>query len=173
MTPNGSGGLFGTQPFNVLDIAIDGSGAINGEFFEIDQSNFTNFTALSGPGGDVEGLAFGGSGTIFGLEDGGDLLSYDIGTDTWSTIGNTGIDFDQIGLAFASDLGVLFAVGNQDSNLYSINPLTAASTLIGDTGIGSGGGLAYVQAVPLPAPIFFLLSGLIGLTAVGRARARA
>lgn len=157
--------LYGSKPFAFLEINADGSGfaevgstgieglaydgtnvygSINGSFFLVDPTTGGNAGDLAAPGGDVEGLAFcARDGYIYGLADGGDLSYYDIGTDLWTLVGNTGVDFDQIGLA-CDPAGNLYAKGDQNSMLYKINRANAATTVIGDTGIADGGGLAFV-----------------------------
>lgn len=180
--------LYGSQWFNILEINADGTGfttlgpadaeglgfdpttgilygAINGEFFSIDTTSGTINTNLASPGADVEGLDYG-NGVIYGLAAGGALFSYNIGGNSWLLIGNTGINFDQVGLAFDSELGILYAKGNQNSLLYSIDPTTAAATVIGDTGIANGGGLAFVaDSAPVPEPTSVL--SLLTLGALG------
>ena len=188
--------LWGSRWQVLLDINADGSGAteiggpgmeglafnpnsgilyysFNGDFGTVNTGT-GDVSTLAAPGGDVEGLAYGGGNTIFGLAAGGILRSYDIGTNMWSVIGNTGVDFDQIGLAYDPLQDVLFAIGDQDPFLYSIDPANAAATQIGDTGFGddSGGGLAFItQQVRLPEPGTLALFGL-GLAGLGFAMRR-
>ena len=169
LSPSSTPGvLFGSQPFALLEIQADGSGAaaiggdvqeglafdastgtlygaINNQFRTIDPATGSNSATLAAPGGDVEGIAFGNGG-VYGIISGSvvtDLLFYDPGTDSWTTIGSTGITWDQAGLAYDPGTDTLYAKGDQDSNLYSIDPATGAATLIGDTGIANGGGLAF------------------------------
>lgn len=197
LTPSGSPGiLYGTTWTELVHINADGSGfvdvgpigqeglaydptsgilygAINGSFGSFDPANGNLVASLAAPGGDVEGLAYF-NGLIYGLADGGLLRSYDIATNTWSLIGDTGVAFDQIGLAYDTELGVLYAVGAQDSNLYQIDPATAAATVIGSTGLDdAGGGLAFVGAAAIPEPGTLALLGLaLGALALRRPRAR-
>lgn len=200
-----AGQLFGSQPFGLGRINTDGSGAsyvgsggiegleyvaatgtlygaINGQFFTVNQSTGAILVNLASPPGaagpaDVEGLAYGG-GYIYGLAGSagprGDLYRYNIGADSWAFVGNAGILFDLPGLAYDPIMGWLYAIGSQDSNLYRIDPATAAATLIGPTGLGPiGGGLAYVEtAIPEPGGWLLALAGLAAITVLRR-RARA
>ena len=182
--------LFGSEPFGLLRVAIDGSGetiiggdtqeglafdpntgtvygALNGVFSTIDPTTGLNTATLSPPGQDVEGMAWGDGG-VYALPstDNADLLFYNPANDSWSVIGNTGISWDSTGLAFDPSTRTLFALGDQDSNLYRINPDTAATTVIGNTGIAAGGGLAFIgSALPesVPVPVNSM-TGLIVLT---------
>lgn len=164
------GVLWGSKPFDMLAISKDGSGAavignavaegltynpdngklygaINGEFFEVSTGDFTTLTPLAAPGNDIEGLAYAGGGLIYGLSSfsgpRGYLYSYDIGSDTWTEIGFTGVEFSEAGLAYDAASDLLYAKGDQDSILYAIDPSDATATPIGDTGIAEGGGLTF------------------------------
>lgn len=187
------GTLWASRPYGIARVNTDGSGAayipdstvaegleyadgtlygaINGEFFTIDTTTGLIATTLAAPDADVEGLAYG-NGVIYGLAGFsgpmGNLYKYDIGLDSWSLIGFTGVEFNLPGLAFDGDLGILYAIGSQDNNLYWIDPATAAATAIGPTMLTSitGGGLAYQgdTTVPEPAACGLIGAALIGLT---------
>lgn len=172
LAPSASPGiLFGTQWAQLLEIQADGSGsvviggdgqeglafdpatgtlygAINGSFRTVDPATGLNQTALAAPpgGADVEGIAWGNGGVYAIARFDTNLYFYDPGSDSWSTIGSTGITWDLAGLAFDPGTNTLYAKGSQDSNLYSIDPATGAATVIGDTGIANGGGLAFLGA---------------------------
>ena len=171
------GVLFGTQWSQLLEIQADGSGsaviggdgqeglafdpatgtlygAINGSFRTVDPATGLNQTTLAAPPGnaDVEGIAWGNGGVYAIARFDTSLYFYDPGSDSWSTIGSTGITWDLAGLAFDPGTNTLYAKGSQDPNLYSINPATGAATLIGDTGIAAGGGLAFVGAGIIAGP---------------------
>jgi len=55
--------------------------------------------------------------------------------------------------------GMFGAKGSGDTNLYRINPVTAAVTVVGNTGITDGGGLAFT---PEPSSALALLAALAG-----------
>ena len=122
-------------------------GAINGAFFEIDTTTGNVGASLAAAPGDIEGIAFGHGG-VFGLEGwaGSDtrLWFYDPSTNSWSVVGDTGIDWNLVGLAYDPGGDVLYAKGSQDSFLYRIDPSNGATSMIGDTGRVDGGGLAWL-----------------------------
>lgn len=70
------------------------------------------------------------------------------------------------GLDFSA--GLLYGVGS-DGQLYSVNAVSGAASLIGDTGNQFYVGLAIAPGVVVPAPAAFLLFGL-GAFALGIAR---
>jgi hypothetical protein len=129
-----AGQLFGSEPFGLGRINTDGSGAsyvgsegiegleyvaatgtlygaINGQFFTLNQSTGAILVNLASPGADVEGLAYGG-GYIYGLAGWsgprGDLYRYDIGANSWAFVGNAGILFNEPGLAYDPIMGWLY-----------------------------------------------------------------
>lgn len=161
--------LLGSNPNGVVTINADGSGATQignlliealamdtgtgilygaqgANFFTVNIATGTNSGALASPGGDVEGLAFNGAGKIFGVDSTGNaLLSYDIAGNAWTPVGPLGIDVDNVGFAFDPAGGVLYLKGLQDTNLYRVNPATGTATVVGNTGIAAGGGLALID----------------------------
>ena len=75
-----------------------------------------------------------------------DLMFYNPNTDDWSIIGKTGIyQWQNVGLAFDTEKNVLYAKRDGDTLLYEIDVSTAVVTVLGDTGIEYGGGLAFVN----------------------------
>jgi len=108
---------------------------------------------------DIEGLAFDpDTRTLYGLARGFDThpddyqdlyaLEVDAPITGWRAVGSTGGLWASAGLAFDLEDRVLYALGRQDDpgGLYLIDPLTAATSKIGDTGLPSAaGGLAWVQ----------------------------
>jgi hypothetical protein len=174
--------LFGSKYAGLLLINADGSGAsglgstgyealafdpttgtlyggINGNLTTVNQSTGGVLATLAAPGTDVEGLTYGGNGKLYGLAGNGGsprgrLLAYDIASNTWSTVGDSSILFDLPGLAWDPFQNVLYAKGSQDTNLYRIDPATAATTVVGNTGIAQGGGLAFVAFPSLGGTVF-------------------
>lgn len=183
--------LFGSQPSGIVGISANGAGStklgdavteglaydpgtdtlygtVNGEFFTIDSTNGEEAMKLASPGADIEGLAYG-NGLVYGLAGfsgpRGNLYSYSPLTDIWSFIAYTGVPFNLPGLAYDPIANVLYAKGSQDTFLYQIDPSTGVASVIGDTGIVNGGGLAYVASAPaVPEPTSM---ALFGLTALG------
>ena len=122
-------------------------GAINGSFFTIDTVTGLMLASLPPPPGDVEGIAVGNGG-VYGLIGfaGNDtnLHFYSFATSAWNVVGDTGIDWDLVGLAYDPSGNRLYAKGFQSSLLYRIDPATGATTVVGDTGLAQGGGLAWL-----------------------------
>jgi hypothetical protein len=112
----------------------------------------------------VEGLAYA-NGFIYGLAGfggpRGDLYRYSIIANAWTFVGDTGIEFNETGLAYDPVLNTLYAIGSQDGNLYRVNPANAFTQLIGPTGLGAlGGGLAFVPVIPEPTSMSLWVLGL-------------
>lgn len=170
--------LYGSKPSGILHIAADGSGAttlgaevmealaynprngvtyaaLNGVFFTVNTATGTKINNLAAPGFDVEGLAADPmNNVIYGIGDGTNLVKFDVGLGSWSVVGNTGLTWDNAGLAYDPIGGYLYAVSTTTgANLYLINPATAVPSLVGPTGIAgsSSGGLAFV-----PAPLTYV-----------------
>ncbi|MHC4129847.1 MAG: hypothetical protein ACYSUA_17115 [Planctomycetota bacterium] len=116
------------------------------QFFTMDPADGTILNALPSPGVDLEGLAFGNGGVyaIAGEDLSTNLYFFDIGQNLWTIVGPTGVVWDEAGLAYNATENVLYAKGEEDTRLFRINPNTGASTVVGDTGIHEGGGLAWV-----------------------------
>jgi hypothetical protein len=168
--PNGT--LLGSTFPQIVRIARDGSGVTdlvgnegaealawnsangllygcwNADFYNMDVATGVRIATLPTAPADVEGLAADGSrNVIYGIGDHTNLFKYDVATATWSTVGNTGINWNQGGLAFDAETRTLYAVGvGGGVNLYKINPDTAAPTVVGPLGISGvvNGGLAFV-----------------------------
>ena len=77
--------------------------------------------------------------SLWGLDGSGDLYLYDVESDTWTLVGNTGIDGNDAGLAYSPSAGLLYAI-DENGILYSIDPSDASTTTIGDTGLTSTDG---------------------------------
>lgn len=181
--------LYGSSWTDMLHINSDGSGAtsvgqvfaegmawdsnakalycsINGDFFTADPNTGARLSNPALPNADIEGLAYGNGG-IYGLPRGEDrLYFYDIGSNSWSIIGNTGVNWDLAGLAYDPSTKTLYGKGAQDTLLWGIDPFTAQATKIGDTGFAEGGGLGYI----VPAPGAGAVIGLGGLLVARRRR---
>jgi len=162
--------LLGSTYSQIAEIATDGSGAtvfggsaqaeglamhigtgvlfsaINAEFRTLDASSGVVLTALAPPPADIEGLGVDPNSdvlyTVARLEM--DFFVYNIGTNTWSTIGSTGVSWINPGLAFDHLNNVAYATDGDSDSLYRIDPATGAATLVGPLGTGAGGGLAFV-----------------------------
>ncbi len=115
---------------------------------------------LSPPGVDLEGLACDPvAGRLYGLGDSGSLWAYDVAGGSWSTVGDTGLVWDDAGLAWDPTRGLLYALAaGQGDALYRLDPATAAASLVGPLGLAPphGGGLAVLPSwrLPLPRPVF-------------------
>jgi uncharacterized protein YjiK len=190
--------LFGSTYSDIASINADGSGAtvlpnsasaeglaydpttdtlygiINTSYFTIDTTTGAIDNFLTSPGLDLEGLAWAPGGIIYGLGGfgllNGPLHRYDIGTDSWSFIGNTGVNFSENGLAYDPITNTLYGIGEQDPNLYRIDPLTANTTIVGSAGLNeTGGGLAFIP-VPEPASGLLVALALASVGAFGQRR---
>jgi DNA-binding beta-propeller fold protein YncE len=164
--------LYGSVPFGLTHISTFGGGvtthgsegieglafdyhssnlfaAINGNFLRIHPVTGANIQSLPAPGDDVEGLAYDSGRQIYGIGSNNDvLMAYDIPTMSWRTIGSLGFGVDDCGLAYDPVSRRLFLKSQGDTFLYRVDPDTAQPTLIGDTGITRGGGLAFAFATP-------------------------
>ena len=124
-------------------------GAINGEFFTIDKTTGDKIADLNAAPFDVEGLAVETStGRVFGIGDSTLLVVYDPATTLWTEVGDTGLNWNLGGLAYDPYKNVLYVCGQtQGNDLYTLNPGTAAATLVGDSGVTLQGGLAFAPDV--------------------------
>ena len=114
-----------------------------------------------------------------------DFVAVDLATGAAMTIGPSGVilgrSLKYSGLAFDAD-GTLLSLGSLDAAsgaLYSIDTLNGAATSLSGTGLpyatgpihfGVDGGLTFAPtaAVPLPADVWLLGSGLLGLVGMAR-----
>ena len=138
------------NPFSYDGLAYDSSrnilyGTNGNDFYSINPNTGEPISNLSSPFSSLHGLAFGNEG-VYGLGSNKDLMFYNPNTDDWSVIGDTGIwSWDNVGLAFDTEKNVLYAKRDGDTLLYEIDVSTAVVTVLGDTGIQYGGGLAFVN----------------------------
>jgi len=142
------------------------------------------FSQLADPPEESEALAADpDKNLIYALErdDNGDLMVYDIATNTWSVVGPTEVaNGTQAGLAFDPTANVLFAA-DKDGGLYRINPLNGATIFIGETGIDEALGLTFVprpvSAIPTLSEWGLIamvgLFVLVGIWAITRKKAEA
>jgi hypothetical protein len=128
-------------------------GAINAGFFEADPDTGVPVAELPSPGFDVEGIAADPvHNRVFGIGDGTELRVYQVDTRTWSTVADTGLTWNDAGLAYDPAADLLYAVSQSTgANLYQINPNTGTPKLIGPTGVSglSSGGLAFISGAPV------------------------
>lgn len=168
-----TGVLYGSRWATLLEIQVDGSaavdlggvgnealaydddagilyGCLNGDFRTINPADGTVAIALTDPGQDVEGLAVDpATGDVYGLAPGtpASLMKYDKVSNTWSTVGSTGMEMDDPGLAYHPVRKLLYALDANSASIYTIDPADATTTLVGPHGISGvgGGGLAFVR----------------------------
>lgn len=109
------------------------------------------------PPGGVSGLSFNGSGALFGstISSGAASTLIQIDPGTGALISSIGTINDGAGtalsigdLSFQPGTGILFGIesnssGGTGGRLWTISTTTAVATLVGDTGTGAGGGLAF------------------------------
>jgi hypothetical protein len=123
---------------------------------------------------EISALAFNSNGTwIAGDSLENAFATFNPGTGALNTIGNAGIDFSTAnGLDFSDASDVLYlaspaASSDPQANLYTVNPVTGAVTLIGQIGLSGDDilirGLT-VAAIPEPSSLSLLAMGglLIG-----------
>lgn len=173
------GVLLGSSPFDLVLIKTDGSGTtlIDGsptttgldydyeegtwygaqtlQFFTLNPVTWQIDQQLPTPPIMISGLAYG-DGRIYALGGSDQLAVYDIAASTWSlfpqnvNFHNSDADY---GLAYDNFQHVLYGKADGDPNLYRINPVSGASSVIGNTGIVHGGGLAFVGHRPVPRTV--------------------
>lgn len=178
LAPGAGGSLIGSTQSSLLEINTDGSGTnalgevitqglaynpslnilygvLNGDFFSINATTGNKIANLTAPTGETEALAYG-NGRVYALVPQAEsasirLQSYDPLTDQWTDIGNSGLaaTSNSHGLAYDPTSNLLYALTNS-GQLFSIDPTEGGSSLIGDTGLASGGGLAFL---PGTAPV--------------------
>jgi hypothetical protein len=114
----------------------------------------------------LNGLGFRGDGTLFAngytLDNGAShLYALNLSSGEATDIGPHGVTVGRAlkysGLAFGAD-GTMYSLGSATSStqaLYSVDPLTGAATVVGDTVIpfGVDGGLAFAPDQPAPQPV--------------------
>lgn len=119
---------------------------------------------------DVSGLAFDGSGTLFGYSKNGSLedtvVSIDPLTGAATTVGGTGLSSSSAVGALAYDGSTGAMLLSDGSALYSVDTSSGAATFIGGHGVGELSGLAFV-----PSPVSAAALALLGVGGLRRRRA--
>ncbi|MFH1599074.1 MAG: hypothetical protein ABIH12_02255, partial [Pseudomonadota bacterium] len=133
---------------NVNGYTTDVAGGVgyvadNGVFGSIDLATGV-VTLLAGPGDDMEALAVDvAAGVVYGVGNASVLRAYNIGTNTWSTIGGALPEgMDEAGLAFDPGTNTLYLL-NYTGNLFTIDPGTGVATLVGNVGFVDSVGLTW------------------------------
>ncbi len=113
-----------------------------GKLYRVDLANGTS-TEIGRIGSlDVEGLAFGLDGQLYGVSDAREsLLKIDLSTGVGTTIGNLNLNgqgsgqFNDLdfGLAITCD-GKFWLSADQSDKVWNINPTTGVASLVGPTG---------------------------------------
>lgn len=164
--------LVGSLPFGLAEIEQDGSGVtefstlvaegltyvagsdlvyaiINSSFDSVSPTTGLVVEDLTDPVDDLEGLAADeASGLIYAIGADTNLWAYDIASDAWSVVFDTGIDWNLGGLAYSDAEEVLYAIGagSDEDGVYRIDPIAQTVDLVGNTGLADKreGGLAWV-----------------------------
>jgi len=160
----GTGSLFGVRGPNDA-----GGGA--GNLYTIDRVTGVA-TLLGSTGHFFDTIAFAPDGTLYlasadrGMGPTNSHLSV-IDPTNAATIRSVATD-DFLGALAVRPDGVIFGGNGDDGELFTINPLTGAETLVGSTGLSFVGDLGF--AVPEPGTLLLFGSGLAGLAAFRRRR---
>jgi hypothetical protein len=179
-SPYGDRGLAYNRNTGILYGADDaGFGSIN-----TSTGVFAPLATPPAPTEDMECLAADpNQNAIYGVNNLGYLLRYNVGTGTWAiSESSLGFNGDDCGLAFDPNAGILYFIDGA-GDLYSINPNTFAVSLIGDTGLGPDNdfGLAFVtdsSSVAIPAMsqwgiiVFMILAGFVVMYYLRRRKSR-
>ena len=168
------GVLFGSRPMGLTHVQANGSGstpvgatpihglawdAVNGLLYgsngaifrTIDPATGAEVTNLTSAPGAVEGLAWRGTnGLIYGITTvTHQLHAYNPVTNAWALVGTPDIpNSGDFGMAWDSLRDVLYVV-DEEGVLFSVNPVSAVATRIGDITVSGApirksGGLAFV-----------------------------
>jgi hypothetical protein len=179
-----TGGIIGTfditPPVDLFaegDITFgpDGTGYISsvvgGRFVSFDLDAGTSTLIASGLPDNVDGLAFGPDGTLYGLQQNintgsiAQLITIDPATGATSLVGSTGLSVtvSVAGLAF-SETGTLFATIND--TLYRVSTADASLTLVGAIGLREVSGIRFLPqgngVIPEPSSLALVVLGAAG-----------
>jgi len=123
--------------------------------------------------GNIRGLTFDPSGTLFGVHLGNELITINPATGAGTSVGSTGVS-GLSGLASDSSSNTLFSANSVfgiGPQLISIDPMTGSATVVGPIGIAGVSSLVYVPAV-IPEPSSLVLLSLAGLAMFGARKRR-
>ncbi len=166
------GRLFGTAPWQLSHFSSDGSG--DGEslaqvtsigltydydndtlysisflsFRTLDQATGAILEQLPQPPMGWSSLAYA-DGSIYMFGAVGSWSRYYIQERRWTLVGFTCNFAENFGLTHDPFTDTYYAVGDNDTNLYTVDPVAAELTVVGDTGIQESGGLAVVGFRPV------------------------
>lgn len=121
----------------------------------------------------VYALGFGQDGALFGVQDGGDLLSISIATGAAASIGSPGFGFI-FDIAARPEDNVLFGATSSNYSLLTLNKTTGAGTVVGGYGASANiAGLAFIGeggVVPEPSTWALMIGGFASAGAMLRRR---
>ena len=174
------------MPINIADLAVqpqtdflfgvrgpnDGGGG-SGNLYVIDRVTGVA-TLLGSTGHFFDTIAFAPDGTLYlasadrGMGPTNSHLSVIDPTDA-ATIRTVATD-DFLGALAVRPDGVIFGGNGDDGELFTVNPLTGAETLVGSTGLSFVGDLAF--AVPEPGSLLLFASTLAAMALLRRRRSQ-